>query len=311
MIRNVLEIASFGKMQFVDDRRLSIRDISGQKVIGDNYIRKMNGLQKAGFLHLRKDSTAEIIPCDFVHISHRELEKWLKMPSPPYLFTKQETFTVKAKYQRWNALVHQELPEDTLLPTIGFNVNSAATPNMATDLGYGRHTGTLVFTGQISDKGQRKEGKYRDFVFYAKRQNDALKVSENILKDFFYIHGEDDKNSKSSWRDYWRQHFFKGRQIPVFYHVNADEQVKSIGLAYMYRLAYDYSIGETIAHTNKEHGKPTSYDLADLLFGKVHPDDQESQHSLKSRVSFGTAIAIGNPQRAETKYSEATINQGW
>jgi CRISPR-associated protein (TIGR03986 family) len=309
MIRNVLEIASFGKMQFVDDRRLSIRDISTRGFIGNNY--KIAN-QKAGFLHLCDDSTAEIIPCDFVHISHRDLEKWLKWPPPPsrYIFTKDKTFTVKEKYQRWNELVHQEWLENTFLPTISFNVNSAATPKMATHLGFGQHTGTLVFTGQISDKGQNDKGKYRDFVFYAKRQNDALKVSENILKDFFYIHGEDDKNSKGSWRDYWRQHFFKKRQIPVFYHVNADEHVKSIGLAYMYRLAYDYSIGETIAHTSKEHGKTTSYDLADLLFGKVHPDDQESQHSLKSRVSFGTAIAIGHPQPAEAKYSEATILNG-
>lgn len=307
MIRNVLEIASFGKMQFVDDRRLSIRDISGRQVIGNNYA---IGKPKAGFLRLRKDSTLEIIPCDFVHISHRDLEAYLK--SSTYIFTKRETPTVREKYERWQRRTHQS---DDDLPQIEFSINHTATPNMATDLGSGRHTGTLVFTGQISDKAPNKHGKknkygkYRDFVFYDRREeHNALPVFTNVFKDFLYIHGDADKKSSGSWQNYWRDRLFKNRyhEIPVFYHVDAHEQVKSIGLAYMYRLAYNYSIGETIDYTNENHRKASGYDLADLLFGKINPD--EDKENLKSRVSFGLATLIGNAEIDHENCKETILN---
>ncbi len=307
MIRSVLEIASFGKMQFVDDRRLSIRDISSVKFIGDNYKPKISG-QKAGFLRLHNETEIEIIPCDFVHISHRDMENWLKLNS--YIFTKRDTFTVKEKYQRLSRLTHQDLAKDGALPTIEFDVNTASMPKMAHNLGHGQKMGELVFTGQISDKGENKHGKYRDFVFFNRQMNKPLKVSPNVFKDFLYIHGDEDQNAKgSSWRDYWLDIFFKKdcHEIPVFYHVDEYEEVRSIGLAYMYRLAYQYSIGETIDYTNENHRNPDGYDLADLLFGKVHPDDSKSQQSLKSRVNFGNATLIGTPQFAEPRYSEETI----
>ncbi len=303
MIRNILEIASFGKMQFVDDRRLSIRDISGRRVIGNNYD---IGKPKAGFLRLRKDSTLDIVPCDFVHISHREMEGYLK--SSTYVFTNRQTPTVRQKYERWQRLTHQSTDD---LPQIEFNVNSAAMPPMATDLGHGRHPGTLVFTGQISDKSQNKNGKYRDFVFYERREeHNALPVSADVFKDFLYIHGDEDKNSTGSWQNYWRNRLFKNQyhEIPVFYHLDADKNVKSIGLAYMYRLAYNYSIGETIDYTNENHRKSSGYDLADLMFGKINPDKDKSHENLKSRVSFGLATLVGTAEIDEEHSKETILN---
>jgi len=305
MIRNVLEIASFGKMQFVDDRRLSIRDISGREVIGNNYD---IGKPKAGFLRLREDSTVDIIPSDFIHISHRDMEAYLK--SSTYIFTNRQTPTVRQKYEQWQKLTPPSA--DDMLPQIEFNVNHATMPKMATDLGNGRHTGTLVFTGQISDKSQNKSGKYRDFVFYDRREeHNALSVSPNVFKDFLYIHGDEDKNSTGSWQNYWRDRFFKHQhhEIPVFYHVDANANVKSIGLAYMYRLAYNYSIGETIDYTSKNHRQTSGCDLADLLFGKINPDEDKSPENLKSRVSFGLATLVGTAETDE-EYSKETILNG-
>ncbi|MDM8559771.1 TIGR03986 family CRISPR-associated RAMP protein [Candidatus Parabeggiatoa sp. HSG14] len=312
MIRNVLEIASFGKMQFVDNRRLSIRDISGREVIGDNYD---IGKPKAGFLQLKDDSSIEIIPCDFIHISHRDMEGYLNKHSPPYIFTKRETPTVRQKYERWNNLDNQKPPDDDTLPQIAFNVNSSVTPKMATDLGHksGRHIGTLVLTGQISDKSQNNNGKYRDFVFFDRREaHNALPVSPEIFKDFLYIHGDEEKKSTGSWQNYWRDQLFKSkhREIPVFYHVDINNEVRSIGLAYMYRLAYHHSIGETIDYTNKNHRNPEGYDLADLLFGKINSNEEHSPENLKSRVSFGLATLVGTAQPAEAHYSKPTVLNG-
>ncbi len=311
MIRNVLEIVSFGKMQFVDNRRLSIRDISGHQVIGDNYA---IGKPKSGFLRLHPDSSVDIIPCDFVHISHRDMEAHLK--SSTYIFTNRQTPTVRQKYERWQKLTSAN---DNGLPQIIFNIDSSVTPKMATNLGHenGRHTGTLVFTGQISDKNQHKSGKYRDFVFYERREeHNALTVSTSVFKDFLYIHGDeddkgDDKNSSSSWRNFWRNRLFKGQhhEIPVFYNTDTNEQVKSIGLAYMYRLAYDYSIGETINYTNENHRKTNGCDLADLMFGKINFEVKHSSENLRSRVSFGLAT-LENDAEVDMEYCQETILNG-
>lgn len=327
MIRSVLEIASFGKMQFVDDRRLSIRDISNKGFIGDNY--QISG-QKAGFLRLCDDSKVEIIPCKAAYVEHKDMKTLLNKKPEKILevqlshitaYKRQKTLqyargkyifkrgmSVAEKYAIWQDITGKSYDD---LPTLSFDrLVSGGQMETAKNLKYG-NKGILVFTSQISDKGQNESGKYRDFVFFD-RQSQPLKVSPSVFKDFLYIHGDEDKNSSSSWQNYWRDIFFKSdrHEIPVFYHVDENEQVKSIGLAYMYRLAYHNSIGESIDYTNKKHRNPDGYDLADLLFGKVHPDDNKSQQSLKSRVNFGIATLQGTPQFAEERYSEATILNG-
>jgi CRISPR-associated protein (TIGR03986 family) len=337
MIRNVLEIASFGKMQFVDDRRLSIRDISGREVIGDNYIDKIVD-QKAGFLRLRDHKTVELIPCKAAYVKHEELiaflnkkpqeilavqlrhlktqnkkerekrERALKNAQGKYVF--QRGMSVYEKYAIWQELASQQSSED--LPTLSFDCVEPG-EQLGTIKGLKKgEKGTLFFTTQISDKGQNKSGKYRDFVFYDRQNDSPLEVSLRIFKDFLYIHGDEDKKSAGSWQNFWKNRFFNSQshEIPVFYHLDDDGQVRSIGLAYMYRLAYHYSIGETIDYTNENHRNPIGCDLADLLFGKIQPDEDHSQENLKSRVSFGTATVIGTPQHAEAHFSEATILNG-
>jgi len=338
MIRNVLEIASFGKMQFVDDRRLSIRDISTSKTgfMGDNY--EISG-QKAGFLQLCDDhKTVELIPCKAAHVKHEELitflnkkpqeilevqlrhiktqdnkerdkrEQALKEAQGKYVF--QRGMSVYEKYAIWQALVSQNSSDN--LPTLSFDsVEPGYQLGTIKGLKKGEK-GTLVFTTQISDKGQNKRAKYRDFVFYDRKNESPLEVSPRIFKDFIYIHGDEDKKSAGSWRHFWRDRFFysQSHEIPVFYHLDDDGQVRSIGLAYLYRLAYHCSIGQTIQHTNQDHCSPDAegYDLAELLFGKVHPNEKKPHENLKSRVSFGTALSDNTAE--EIGNLNATILNG-
>jgi CRISPR-associated protein (TIGR03986 family) len=312
MIRNVLEIASFGKMGYVDERRLGIRDISGRRV-APAYMENVKG-QKAGFLRLRKEtlkqksedgktedlSIAEIMPCEYVHVSHREMEKHINQK--PFLFIR--GMSVPQKYKKWNELTGHK---DRNLPNIQFDISHPADSlAVAVGLGYGKHNGQFVFTGQISDKRPgrdgrpNKSGKCRDFLFYD-RKSDTVSVPKNVLADFRFIHGDDDSNHDGPWRHFWKARFFKGEDVPVFYHLDNDGNVQSIGLAFMYRLAYKNSIAETIAHTNPFHhpasiakyGLEDESDLADLLFGKV---DDAGKNSLKSRVSFSNAQVQGQVQ---------------
>lgn len=306
MIRNVLEIASFGKMQLVDEKRLGVRDITGGEHIKGIYSDRMRD-QKAGFLRLKKDQSdrdniAEVVPCDYVHITHDDLKKYLNYSQ--CLFEQKRS--VEEKYNKWYQLSGQK--DIGRLPVIKFDVQrqpnqqhvSLAKPRKES----GQYEGQLVFTGQISDKCPRngktnRFGKYRDFVFYTPpiHQQDPLKVSADFLADFRSIHGEGDEKHKGSWNTYWEKKFYRGEEIPVFYH-SIGKDIKSIGLAYMYKLAYEYSIGKTIGHSNPEHRPDLSipnggipfYDLPELLFGIVDNfaiADSTTDSSLKSRVSFG------------------------
>ena len=80
MIRTVLEIASFGKMQLVDDKRTTVRDLS--KTAKMDYQSRVSGSVDgafaprsfAGYLHLI-DGAPHLIPCEFGRIEHGDITR--------------------------------------------------------------------------------------------------------------------------------------------------------------------------------------------------------------------------------------------
>jgi putative CRISPR-associated protein (TIGR02619 family) len=93
-----------------------------------------------------------------------------------------------------------------------------------------------------------------------------------------------------------------GRQVtwdlPFEDGIDRDGQLRvRLGLAYMPKLAWDFSVHELVGHSGAEHlNSPEQggdYDLADLLFGSLA--DSPERH-LKGRVSCGLAQALGKPQ---------------
>ena len=61
----------------------------------------------------------------------------------------------------------------------------------------------------------------------------------------------------------------EGQGNPVFVLLNARGGIDSMGLALMYRLPYDHTILETIAHTSPDHLDGSKMDLGELIFGRV------------------------------------------
>ncbi|MGH8552046.1 MAG: TIGR03986 family type III CRISPR-associated RAMP protein, partial [Methylococcales bacterium] len=297
-IRNVLEIVSFSKMRYVDDRRLGIRDITTLRVRQENY--ELTD-QLAGYLCLRKDKSgiADIIPCDVAHVWHQDLSRYVTLKDQ-YPF--KAGMSVRRKYNEWSTLDKWRKPESkdessNRLPEISFDLGKGNTLPKVRNLGSGRIRGNIVFTGQISDRNKTpRGGKYRDFVFFNRRDSEPIEVRPKVLADFRFIHGDGDSQNNGPWNDYWR--FFRNEDVAVFFQTKdkkADGEITSIGLAYMYKLAYPNSIGETIAHTHPLHRSDDYPDLAELLFGKVHPDPKKSEATLKSRLSFGLCRAEREP----------------
>jgi len=267
MVRNVLEIASFGKIQRVDDKRYSIRDLTdGAKPI---YREKMQN-QRAGWLFYDTgDQAWKIRRCECERIHHKEIsnkvainwtsKKVMGTGKPRYL-------TPKEKYE-----IYLTTP---LSLNVLFNLSSG---NLVLNPG-GANSGILIFTGQPNSQ------KKREFVFYDGSSSKVDVVDRADYADFKFIYQD------SEHLDYLEQQhkasvFPKG--IPVFF-ITKGDKVESLGLSQMYKLAYRHTVHDTIKNTNPGHLTQTDRDLAELIFGFT--DDSDVEQSLKGRVSFSLAV---------------------
>ncbi len=282
MLRSVLEIAGFGRMSQVDEVRPGLRDISSADTV---YVQRVFGKVKTGFLKRKHDGTHEIVPCSMNRLEHRDLEKALDIPQPIFSHTKK---TVKDKYERWLKLCGEKKKDPN---KISFEPGDRD----ATRLFAGSCQGVPVFTGQISDSTGFK-GKHRDFVFFEQKCDQAIAVSSQAWRDFLRIHGDEGDKQDMPWPGYWKAKYRAGNSIPIFY--IQDKELLRIGLAYMPKLAGDFSTHDMIRHADpanlQEPGAEFGYDLADLLFGAINGENPSD--ALRGRVSCDMAIAENAPK---------------
>jgi len=321
MFRNVMEIATFSRMNAVDEKSYGLRDISKS---GNVYQSRVTGENKVktGFLKLDKESKRiTIIPCEMARLDHRDLEEWLLWnDSKNPIFTSQRHKRVSDKYRHWNAIAAQLISQDgSVLCDVETVTTEFVKENRVFKIGSGETTAYPVFTGQISDCTQgkteqdRKKKKHKDFVFYNQQPEKAIDVNaydRNAWKDFLFIHhdAEEKTDSDMSWPNYWRGEFRAGRQVPVFYlqsNPTAETGRLQIGLAYLPKLAGDFSIYDMIRHTSDQHLQEKGFDFTSLVFGRVgkEPDD-----ALKGRVYFEPAVLQGDTTPAPNP--PATILNG-
>ncbi len=283
MIRNVVEIASFSRMSLVDDQRYGLRDISGQYVSAAYTARVRNNV-RTGWMCLGPDGLPRITPCAMVRLSHRDMETWLNEKAPIFSADR----SVAKKYRRWLEICTKHSVSPVVLRFYPLDGH-------ATALGRGGEQGTPVFTGQISDS-TKTGGKQRDFVFYAPDESSKFAPGRDDWNDFLFVHGDQQKKDSESmsWPGYWKDVYWSGSQVPVFY--LRDKHKTRIGLAYMPRLAGDFSVSEMIEHTNREHLQGQGRgpcDFAEALFGTV---SDRPERCLKGRVTFQHAIAQTQPK---------------
>lgn len=283
MLRAVVEIAGFGRMRMVDDARPGLRDITGS-FVRQSYTDKVRNKVKPGFLRQRTDGGQEIVPCKMVRLNHRDLENALDVSKPIF----KARWSVAEKYRQWSELCEEAGKDPARIKIDPGQLD-------AQRLFRGQTEGIPVFTGQISDSTTPK-GKQRDFVFYKTDESQVVEVTQEAWRDFLHIHGDKEGKPEMSWPGYWKRLFRQGQKVPVFY--AQERNLLRIGLAYMPKLAGDFSIHDMIGHSSEQHCEPPGlqygYDLADLLFGAINGDHQED--ALRGRVSCETAIVNGSPE---------------
>ena len=287
MLRNVLDIAAYGRFRQVEDQRLGVRDISSS----DNfYTRAMvQSPVQAGWLAF-KDGQWQITPCRFSRLHQGQLIKWRGIDEAEWIKRK----SAKDRYSSIG-----------LLPAVRFEIEPhARLQQLAMPHPSGSQHGVIVVTGQpgkaFNDGAHSK--KY-EFVFHAPAVTDtpaaAIMVEEGVMRGFRHIHRDSEE-----WK-FWQEHLTAGRLergIPVFFHLEGREKVKSLGLAMMYKLPFKHSLHEAIGHTHGAHIKGEAPDLGDLVFGRI----DDTHGSLRGRVGIGLAAAAPEPD-ARTRWLGPTV----
>ncbi len=287
MLSNVLEIASFARFNRLDDKRYSVRDLSSAN---NFYFQQFPGNPKggqAGWLTYNANKGQwQITPCKMARIHQREIISHLKLDKNAW----KKAGTASQRYKLLKGI-----------QDIGFNIDQHKTKGtIAQPDAKGEQQGKLVVTGQPGPAFDvNKRSKKWEFVFYAP-QDSSEAVPQRVMKDFMFIHSESDE-----WAHWQRQRAAYGEPgIPVFY-LKDGSNIGSIGLAYLYRLAYKNTTHDAVNNTQVSHLNSDSPDLPALIFGHISED--KNKPSLRGRVNIGAAEISG---AAEYQNLPATVLGG-
>lgn len=299
MLRNLIEIITFSKASYVDDRRFAVRDLQNPFIYSSALTQKvqLNGKEawrpraKAGFLIIEGDHMENwrLIPCDYCRIHHADLFKVYG-----WKFNRHEQIGGKQKEERWSAPHKYKLWEEK-----HNSLEISFTPGNeqlhkgiflykdALEVGTGKTVGTVVFTGQPSER------KSKEFVFFNERHNAAIAVDHNLRRSFIQAHTTDQGPNREWLFWYERVRKTPHTKIPVFYLEDASGKPTSMGLCLMYRLAYKYTVHDCLKNSCMDHLTNQKTDFAELLFGSVSDDN-----SLGGRVIVEPLVVKDSPPQA-------------
>lgn len=281
-LRRTIEILSFGKMQRVDNKRYSIRDVNNKQYRDSLPYESVH----CGWMTINKDGDVEIadhgIP---FRISHKSIDGKLATD-----FCNMFGEGVKIKDAKRTAEFKYWMSPTEVSDTIYSFSEYKLYPNSATvdkRVGVkfsddGNIRGKLVFTGQPGNRRERKEsvpasGKFFEFVFEEVTNPIIFRFNteSDLFKDFAFIY----KDSKD-WI-YWKNRADRdNRKIPVFFKVE-NNTIHSIGLSYLYKLPFNKRIKDFLGENHKNE----TYDFSECLFGETSPDN-----SLKGRIQISHAL---------------------
>lgn len=286
-LRHMIEILSFSKMQHVDNKRYSIRDLQNKKYRESFPHNSVH----CGWMTIKDDGGISITDNGIPYrISHQTIDDMFNTRFCS-LFgenakIKDANRTAEYKYQNCSSTV---LSQVYRFNKYKLNPNNAADERICVNFNSeGTIKGKIVFTGQPGNRKEKKvlkdkkkvipaSGKFYEFVF---EEKDNPKVYEfdydsEIYKDFLFIYK--DSSDWLFWRKKARQ---KNVKVPVFFIVENDE-LKSLGLSYLYKLPYPKRIKDYLSeqHLRKE------LDLTECIFGGI-----STVNPIKGRVRISHAM---------------------
>jgi len=281
MLRSVTEIATFGHFRQVEDRRLGVRDFSKSGNFYFDYIKE----PQAGWLTYR-DGNWLLTPCKFVRLHQQALIDQFEIDEATWV----KNNTVVDRYTLIGGLKSVKFSQEP---------HKDHPTGIATALGYGEFDGTVVVSGQPGPHFKaNKSAKKWEYVFY--QPSKEVPVSADLLADFQFIHGE-----SAEWA-YWRKQLGSlSSGVPVFFHRKSDGELRSLGLSMVYKVAYEHSLHQAVAHTQSAHLDADNLDMASLLFGHMSAGDNTRQGDLRGRVNIG--MAFSDDPSVESRFTAPTV----
>src|SRR5690606_27305445 len=200
MLRNTLEIASFGRFKQVEDQRLGVRDISEANNFYGREI--VSSPVQAGWLSFA-DGQWQIQPCEFSRLHQEQLIRHCNI--------NKDNWTRCGTASKRYALIG-------LCPPVRFGrepMPKRSNQSLATPRANGEFQGNIVVTGQPGPAFDRgRSAKKYEFIFHD-TTHAHLMVSPPVMAGFRQIH-----DSSDEW-SFWLSKLNEGtldKGIPVFFH---------------------------------------------------------------------------------------------
>lgn len=318
MIRNVLEIISFGKMKIDRKMKFSQREWDNKEV----YVLKNPNIQTSiycGWLVLSESGDSRLIDCGLpMRINHLRIDEFFESKqialSFKNYFSRDARFDLNKdqqiggkKYDPRNAAFKYALiknkfeilenlsfvEDDKYNTSIGKVSNQKAFCERRYKVSDGGTAikGTIVFTGQPDkwvnperNKRNMGSGKFYEFIFPQPDEKKEYIISHQTIEQFKFIY----KDSQA-----W-QLFKNANKIPVFFRTEG-KNVKDFGLALLYKLPYEQSVADLV---EKKQENSDLSDLSECILGYSDGHD-----ALKSRVQFSHFYADKNVVSMDKQFS--------
>jgi len=285
MVRNVLEIMSFSKINQFNDDTYAVRDLNNKEL----YMSKMKPTNTfCGWLYKTNDGY-KIDDCDIP--GRIRLDKINSTLASDF-----NTLFDEKNEEHKTAMFKYEMAKNIDLPTQFTHKKNDNGRDIYTT--GNSKKGTIVFSGQPSKRkeGLNPSGKIYEFVFF--NSKNTLDIEEKVFKNFLFAYFDNKKTQPEESKDwrYWKAKLSNNQKIPVFFQKDKDEKVVHFGLSYLYKIPYKYSIKDAIESVSKYHFDKRA-DLSQTIFGYV---DKNTNTSLKGRVSFSHFKADGKAKNFKT-----------
>ncbi|MEO9027210.1 MAG: TIGR03986 family CRISPR-associated RAMP protein [Ktedonobacteraceae bacterium] len=302
MLRALLEIVSYSKVQWVSEKQLFFRTVDNTAV-GTRYRGRMGGRVETGFL-IRRGNTYFIQVCPMARVRHSLFGKPLYSGTAPNLIP------------RWQGQKEEPRQYAPVWARVNFQAQerkgAPSRPNMVEELSYqrrdGMREGRLVITGDVP-------GKKKEFVFLLPVDDaEGIIVPDEIINRFH------DEDQLTKWQEeafptdqpvprYRERNGMIGRAPtapgdPIFF-LRENGKLTFIGRAQMFRLPYTQSPFDLV-DPNLWSAKQIDY--AEALFGFVRtqrqladelgpnpPKQGEKGRAYAGRVRVTNAVLQSDP----------------
>jgi CRISPR-associated protein (TIGR03986 family) len=292
-LRAVIEIAAFGKIGHrMDDRRFAVRDLLNPYLYTARFNDMFRPLSRAGWLRLDPASGEwRLSPCDYSLVRQVDLEALHATAQggrAGRLNLGKDKMSAADKYRSWGAvpLTVRFTPDQWRARD---DWAKGRIVSRADNVGRGETDGTIVFTGQPGSR-QFRGAKAAEFIFHS-HHGDPLPVPPAVREDFEHVHR--DLNTRMplpEWKSH-RDQLLAGQPVPVFWLAEPahEDRIAAMGLAMMFRLAYDRTTRQAAATASADHLSETP-DFAETMFGYVRDTRADgTPQALAGRVQVESA----------------------